>query len=203
MKKQTIITILLALVALTGWGQKLKTIEATFQDYIPLLNAKGYMAYSFDTRDFKGKQLEVAVMEYVDGKEVGNYLDFDVSFPVEEKLVIGFAPSDNDSLYVYSFQSDNGEGFTGKLILKPVFVPKEPRIQRYLYQSRPIELVSTVDTGEFIPMVLFGSYWYDADSGFFRFCGDNLIKPDFSSDIIKYTPHFYILGIKIKEKKKM
>jgi hypothetical protein len=196
--KQTIITIMLALVAMAGQGQSLKSLEATFNDYIPLLNAKGYMAYSFDTKDFKGKQLETVVMEYVDGKEVGNYLDFDVSFPVGEKLVIGLAPSDNDSLYVYSFQSDNDEGFTGKLILKPVFVPREPRIQRYLYQSRPIELVSTVDTGIFMPLVLFGSYWYDADSGVFRFCGDKVIKSDLSSDIIRYMPHFYILGIKIR-----
>jgi hypothetical protein len=196
--KKTIITIMLALVALTGQGQKLKSLEATFNDYIPLLNAKGYMAYSFDTKDFKGKQLETVVMEYVDGKEVGNYLDFDVSFPVGKKLVIGLAPSDNDSLYVYSFLSDNGEGFTGKLILKPVFVPKEPRIQRYLYQSRPMELVSTSDRGKFIPLVLFGSYWYDADSSFFRFCGEKIIKSDLSSDIIRYMPHFYILGIKIR-----
>ena len=196
--KQTIITIMFALVALAGQGQNLKSLEPTFNDYIPLLNAKGYMAYSFDTKDFKGKLLETVVMEYVDGKEVGNYLDFDVSFPVGEKLVIGLAPSDNDSLYVYSIQSDKGEGFTGKLILKPVFVPREPRIQRYLYQSRPIELVPTSDTGKFIPLVLFGSYWYDADSGVFRFCGDTIIKSDLSSDIIQYIPHFYILGIKIR-----
>ncbi len=198
MNKQTIITILLTIFVVTGQGQNLKTLEATFNDYIPLLNAKGYMAYSFDTKDFKGKQLETVVMEYVDGKEVGNYLDFDVSFPVGEKLVIGLAPSDNDSLYVYSFQSDNDEGFTGKLILKPVFAPGEPRIQRHLYQSRPIELVSTSDTGKFMPLVLFGSYWYDADSGVFRFCGDKIIKSDLSSDIIKYIPHFYVLGIKIR-----
>ena len=189
---------MLVLICVAGQAQILKMSEATFNDYVPLLNAKGYMAYSYDTKEFKGKQLEPVVMEYVDGKEAGSYLPFDVSFPVGKKLVIGFAPSDADSLYVYSFLSDNGEGFTGKLMLKPVIVPREPAKQRYLYQSRPIELVSTVDTGEFIPMVLFGSFWYDADSGFFRFCGDNLIKPDFSSDIIKYTPHFYILGIIIK-----
>lgn len=53
--KQIIITVLLALFAIAGQAQKLKMIEATFNDYIPLLNAKGYMAYSFDTKSFKGK----------------------------------------------------------------------------------------------------------------------------------------------------
>ena len=188
---------MLVLICVAGQAQILKMSEATFNDYVPLLNAKGYMAYSFDTKDFKGKQLEPVVMEYVDGKEAGSYLPFDVSFPVGKKLVIGFAPSDADSLYVYSFLSDNGEGFTGKLMLKPVIVPREPAKQRYLYQSRPIETGYAVDAGKFIPLALFGSYWWDADSGVFRFCGENIIKPDLSSDIIKYIPHFYILGIKV------
>lgn len=195
--KQTIITIMLALLSVTGQAQILKTTEATFNDYVPLLNAKGYMAYSYDTKEFMGKQLEPIVMEYADGKETGSYLDFNVTFPFGEKLVIGFSPSDTDSLYVYSFQSDNGEGFTGKLMLKPVFVSREPAKQRYLYQSRPIETGYAVDAGKFIPLVLFGSYWWDADSEVFRFCGDNIIKPDLSSDIIKHIPHFYILGIKV------
>lgn len=197
--KRTIVTIILSLVAAAGQAQKLKMTEATFNDYVPLLNAKGYMAYSFDTKDFKGKQLEPIVMEYVDGKEVGSYLRFDASFPAGKKLVIGFAPSDTDSLYVYSFLSDKGKGFTGKLKLKPVFVPRGPTKQRYLYQSRPIETDYAVDAGKFVPLALFGSYWWDADSGVIRFCGEKLIKPDLSSDFIKHIPHFYILGIKVAE----
>lgn len=137
------------------------------------------------------------IMECVDGKEMRSCLDFDVSFPAGKKLVIGLAPSDNDSLYVYSFQTDKDGGFKGKLLLKPVS-SSNPRMQRYLYQSRPIELVSASDAGTFVPLVLFGSYWWDADSGVFRFCGDTIIKSDLSSDIIKHIPHYYILGIKIQ-----
>lgn len=197
MNSQTIIAAMFVFVAVAGQAQILKMSEATFNDYVPLLNAKGYMAYSFDTKDYKGKQLEPVVMEYVDGKEAGSYLPFDVSFPVGKKLVIGFAPSDTDSLYVFSFQSDNDEGFTGKLMLKPVIVPRESAKQRYLYQSRPIETDCAVDAGKFVPLALFGSCWWDADSGVIRFCGEKLIKPDLSSDIIKHIPHFYILGIKV------
>ncbi|MBR4729229.1 MAG: DUF5041 domain-containing protein, partial [Prevotella sp.] len=28
-----------------------------------------------------------------------------------------------------------------------------------------------------------------------RFCGENTIKPDLSSDILKYVPHYYIIGV--------
>ena len=53
------------------------------------------------------------------------------------------------------------------------------------------------DKGKVIPLVLFGSYWYEKETGVSRFCGEQFIKPDFSSDIIKSIPHFYVFGIKI------
>ena len=196
--KQTIITIILALLSMAGQAQKLKMAEATFNDYVPLLNAKGYMAYSFDTKDFKGKQIEPIVMEYVDGKEPKDVLGFSLSFPIEEKLVIGFAPSSNDSTYVYSFQSVGAGGFNGTLNLQPIDAPEMPTKQSYRYESRPFELVSPVEIGKFIPLVLFGSYWYEPETGVSRFCGEKLIKPDLSSEIVKSIPHFYVLGIKIR-----
>ena len=45
MNKKTVITILFALVAMTGQGQEIKMNETTISDYIPMLKAKGYQAY--------------------------------------------------------------------------------------------------------------------------------------------------------------
>ncbi|MBO7129874.1 MAG: DUF5041 domain-containing protein [Prevotella sp.] len=196
--KNSIITALLALTALVGQAQAIRTNEPTLDDYLQLLNAKGYIAYSFDMKDFKGKQYEPVVMEYANSKEAKDVLGFSFSFPLGEKLVIGFAPSSNDSTYVYSFQSVGGGGFNATLKLQPVFAPEMPSKQAYRYESRPFELISPVETGKFIPLVLFGSYWYEQETGVSRFCGEKIIKPDLSSDIIKSIPHFYVLGIKIK-----
>ena len=68
MNKQTIITALLALVALSGQGQEIKKNETTINDYIPLLNAKGYQAYSFDVSAIKGRNVEIYCREFVNGK---------------------------------------------------------------------------------------------------------------------------------------
>jgi len=195
--KKTIIIALLALIALAGQAQVIRTNETTLDDYLQLLNAKGYIVYSFDMKEFKGKQYEPVIMEYVKGEEAKDYIGFSFSFPLGEKLVIGFAPSSNDSTYVYSFQSVGGGGFNATLNLQPVFAPEMPTKQAYRYESRPFELISPVETGKLIPLVLFGSYWYEQETGVSRFCGDKLIKPDLSSDIIKSIPHFYVLGIKI------
>ena len=197
MNKQTIITALFAFVSMAGHGQEIKMNEPSFSDYLPLLNAKGYMAYSFDTQCFSGKMAEPIVKEYVSGKEVGNLINFDISISLGEKLIVGFSPSENDSTANYIFQFTGG-AFNASLMLRPIFNPSEPAIPIYNYESRPFELISPFKVGQFIPLVLYGSCWYDADSDVTRFCGEKFIKPDLSSDIIKYIPHFYVLGIKIK-----
>ena len=193
---KTIITILISCAALVGQAQELKTIEPTLSDYLPLLKAQGYMVYSFDTKDFKDAQAEPVVMEYVKGEEPKDVLGFSISMNFGEKLVIGFAPSGNDSTAIYTFNFSEGRGFNGRLNLRAIYAPEEPTKSRYSYESRPFELVPPFEKGKVIPLVLYGSYWYEPETGVSRFCGESIIKPDLSSDILKYVPHYYVLGIK-------
>jgi hypothetical protein len=195
---KTIITILFSCAALIGQAQELKTIEPTLNDYLPLLKAQGYMVYSFDTKDFKDAQAEPVVMEYVKGEEPKDVLGFSISMNFGEKLVIGFAPSRNDSTTIYTFNFSEGRGFNGLLNLRTIYAPEEPTKSRYTYESRPFELVPPFEKGKFIPLVLYGSYWYEPETSVSRFCGESIIKPDLSSDIVKSIPHFYVLGIVIK-----
>ena len=196
--KKTIITAMLALVAMAGQAQEIRTIEPTLNDYLPLLKAQGYMVYSFDTKDFNGAQAEPVVMEYVKGEEPKDVLGFSFSMNFGEKLVIGFAPSGNDSTAIYTFNFSEGRGFNGRLNLRAIYAPEAPTKSRYSYESRPFKLVPPFEKGKFIPLVLYGSYWYEPETGVSRFCGESIIKPDLSSDIVKSIPHFYVLGIKIK-----
>ena len=196
--KKTIITALLALAALAGQAQEIRTIEPTLNDYLPLLKAQGYMVYSFDTKDFNGAQAEPVVMEYVKGEEPKDVLGFSFSMNFGEKLVIGFAPSGNDSTAIYTFNFSEGRGFNGRLNLRAIYAPEAPTKSRYSYESRPFKLIPPFEKGRFIPLVLYGSYWYEPETGVSRFCGESIIKPDLSSDIVKNIPHFYVLGIKIK-----
>ena len=199
MNKKTIITTLLALVAMAGQAQEIRMNEPTISDYLPLLNAKGYIAYSFDTKDFKDALVEPIVMEYVKGKEPRAVADFSITMSLDEKLIIGFVPSDNDSIARYVFRFDDVRGVSSRLYLKPICDPQHPEEKWYMYNSRPFELTAPIEKGKFIPLVLYGSYWFDPDCNACRFCGDNFIKPDLSSDIVKYIPHFFVLGIKFQD----
>lgn len=69
-----------------------------------------------------------------------------------------------------------------------------PGKEEYMYDYRPFK-VGAIQLGEFIPLVLFGSYWYDEEAGFFRFCGEDELEPDLSSKMVASIPHYYVLGI--------
>ena len=191
MSKKAIITILLVLVAMTGQAQEIKMNETTINDYIPMLKAKGYQAYSFDVSTIKGRNVEFYFKEFVNGKEVEDSprLIFPYYFEARgDKLIIGFLPSEKDSLALCCFSWENTLSFTSSLKLKQLYWESE---NKYIYSYRPdpFEPTSPLEKETFIPLVYYSSFWYDAEDKVTRCCGS-------ISDIIKQSPHYYILGIK-------
>ena len=140
------------LVAMTGWGQTIKMNDPSFSDYLPLLNIKGYKAYSFDTSAFKGKWAELVVKEYVNGEIITNSMsDYGIALGIKDKLIMGFAPSDNDSTTIFSFHcSDNG-AFSCQLPLKPIVDPNNSGKKEFQYETRPFELVEPFPWGSLFP----------------------------------------------------
>ena len=128
MKQRTIITLLFALVAMAGQAQEIRMNETTIDDYVPLLKAKGYVAYSFDTKDFEDAMAEPVIMEYVKGEEPKEVLDFSIAMSMGKKLVIGFVPSANDSTATYVYSFSESSGFHSPLPLIPLYSPDELRV---------------------------------------------------------------------------
>ena len=199
MNKKTFITALLSLVTMVGYSQEIKMNEPTINDYIPLLNAKGYKAYSFDVSAIKDRNVEIYFREFVDGKEVEDSPRplFPYFFENKgDKLIIGFLPSETDSLAQLCFNWENTLSFNSSLKLKQIYWESEDKYI-YSYISKPFELTTPLEKETFIPLVCYCSFWYDAEYKVTRCCGEDIIKPDLSSDILKYVPHYYILGITI------
>ena len=197
MNKQVIFTTMLALVALTGWAQEIKMNEPSFNDYLALFNAKGYMAYSFDVSAIKGRNVTIHCREYVNGKEVEGSprLLMPYTFPTNgDKLIIGTLPSENDSIAQLCFDWENTLSFGFSLKRKPLYWESE-NMYVYSYRAIPFELTTPLEKDTFIPLVFYCSFWYDAKDKVTRCCGENFIAPDLSSDIPKQSPHFYAIGI--------
>ena len=190
-KTKIILIILLALVTMVGQAQEIKKNETTINDYIPKKKEKGYQAYSFDVSALKGRTVTFNVREFVNGKEVEDSPRLLMPYCFEargDKLVYGFLPSETDSLAICYFNWENTLRSYTSLKLRQLYWESENKYV-YSYRSDPFEPTSPLEKNTFIPLVYYSSYWYDAEDKVIRCCGD-------ISDIIKQSPHYFILGIK-------
>ena len=117
-------------------------------------------------------------------------------FRVSDKISVGFLPVENDSIENFKLRIDNIGTIGSKLKLRKVFGGHDPNGE-FSYGTRPFS-ISSFKPNTFIPLALYGSYWYDEQFDIVRFCGENEIDPELKAEILKDSPHYYIIGIVFK-----
>ncbi|MDE5744731.1 MAG: DUF5041 domain-containing protein [Paramuribaculum sp.] len=120
-------------------------------------------------------------------------------YTADEKINIGFLPETDNikggkNIRVSVNLPQQGSTII-QLELHPIFFPGSPT-PLYRYSTRPFT-TNLWKENEFTPLVLLGSAWYDQKFNVIRFCGESEIAPDLSSDILKDTPHFYVIGVTV------
>lgn len=117
---------------------------------------------------------------------------------IARKLTIGFIPAPADSLKQFMMSVDRIGSASGQLKLTPVCDPGTGD-KNYAYGTRPFKLDKAPSRG-YVPLVLFGSCWYDEKSNCFRFCGEKEIDPDLTVEdsMVHLIPHFYVFGVDIQ-----
>lgn len=113
------------------------------------------------------------------------------------KITLGFS-STADSLKNVKVIVENMGAIGKKLALRQLEAPGFEG--RYFYQVRPFRTDSFKE-GEFTPLVLVGSYWYDINNGLIRFCTESEFDPDMSSESFSQIPHYYVLGVTVSRLK--
>lgn len=221
-----LLTIVCALSLWTGAsGQRIQPREAGVEEYVTLLEAAGYQAFSFDLRELLADRYDLVlrIREYVGGELQERSITYDLEsnkvmvsdFPADqqddfrdedlvdpatrtykwaERLTVGFLPPVVDSVARVVCDIPGIATTCPQLRLRGLDVPQAPGSKLYRYMARPFK-VGKVESGAFLPLVFFGSVWYDERYGFFRFCGEREIEPDLSSRIVADVPHFYVIGI--------
>lgn len=141
--------------------------------------------------DFPEESLKEIKPEDIDDPERG-------IFKMAKQITIGLTPVINDTIRPIMIEVENMGGIDAQLYMKPQYEKNDSvnGKELYMYNTRPFK-TGELTTGQFIPLVLFGSWWYDKDFGIHRFCGEKEINPDMSSRILKYLPHYYIIGIEV------
>lgn len=119
-------------------------------------------------------------------------------FRLATRLKIGFTPVDMDMGQRVLFEVTGKELMGGArrlLMLRDCRVDKSHRKLDYII--RPFK-VNGFEKGKFVPLVLYAAPWWDENYEIYRFCGDTEIPSDMSSDILKHSPHYFVIGVKFE-----
>ena len=119
-------------------------------------------------------------------------------FRLATRLKIGFTPVDIDMGQRVQFEVEGKMqmGTVRRLLkLRDCRVDKSHR--KLDYNTRPFK-VDGFEKGKFIPLVLYAAPWWDDNYEIYRFCGETEISSDMSSDILRYSPHYFIIGVEFK-----
>ena len=202
MKEKTIITLMLALIAMAGQAQEIGKGEATAADYIKLLNKQGYHVFALDVSKFEKKKylMSPVIQVWSKGKMEQDLMDdFGFAYTNEApKVTVNLMPK-ADTLFVCNFQFDDVCGFTMSLPMPPVKNEADgSEVSNYV--SRPFVIHPEWKENEVIPIAAYCSSWYDPDDKICRNCDSLEFDKDYlNSATFKYSPCIYVFGIKIKK----
>ena len=202
MNKQTIITILLALVAvlsvsivLKGQGNETKSAEAKPKDAVEQKKPQddNVLTYDISSLQDSASLIILVIREYNQNGMVSEVKG--QRLKMAKTLSIGFSPRQSvqsDSMVTVSVHPEHQNGLARDLVLKSV--PNAPETF-YLYEKVPIRF-SALRPNTFIPLALYGSFWWDSNYKICRFCGEKELTEENikENEFFKYSPHYYIIG---------
>jgi hypothetical protein len=104
--------------------------------------------------------------------------------------------NDSTSRMGFSFYGAMSGGFP-PLKLRPLD-NRDPA--EYMYDVRPFKISPTAEKRQRVPLLLYGSFWWDEKYGVHRFCGESEFEPDLSNETLKQVPHYYVIGVEVEKK---
>ncbi len=182
-------------------------------DLRPLLDTHYDITFYVD--EYRHAEKQGRVHSFMFGSNIGSVTEFPEEQWEDIRREYHLAPNENeydlikaatlvfrvkDDSLVHISVSSPGVGRMSKSSLKLYPVEGYTQAINYMYDSRPFRLESVTDgdTVE-IPLVFFGSWWYDKRSNFIRFCGESEIDPQLQSQIVKDVPHSYVIGMRLEK----
>ena len=204
-----------------------KRIKSVAEDYVLLMESKGYKSYAFDMTAFKDATywVEPVVRHFHNGKEVNDAVGFSIRLSTRDML-----PSESDGEKADSRALDAYDAAKGIYCLcerlRVGFIPTDSdnvvltkfhvterasiTLPLFLEKQRNPETgetecivgyrpfrVERIELGKFVPLAMVGVWWYDNDCKMFRFCGEDELTEGMSEDMLKFIPDYYVVGMKV------
>ena len=221
MNKKTIITVLLALVAMAGQAQEIKRVTTASEDFMEHMALYGYEVFTYDISSLRDSVsgFTLVIREY---DRTGMINEKKASYLQTKLMISDFSEEDQKSIYEEKdgddmergifrlaksitigfspVQSDSIEKATVRTsriqsIKCPLIQKPIPGMLEPTYQYRAVPYQpSAFSLNTFVPLVIYCSSWWD--NGVYRCCGDSEMTEEREKDsnFFKYCPHYYIIG---------
>ena len=119
-------------------------------------------------------------------------------FRLSTRLKIGFTPVGADMEQRVQFEVAGKVQmalFSKLLSLRDNRMDKSHR--KLDYYTRHF-IIDGFEKGKFIPLVLYAAPWWDENYETYRLCGENELSPDMTSELLKDSPHYFVIGVKFE-----
>lgn len=202
-------------------------VEPQLDDIYEVLKALNINMYRFDLSKYLNEVYDVKlyVDEYEDGKRIkevgssrlGKNIKSLKEFPEEMrddfrkiknvpegkdewdniKEMSVYITKPNDSTAMFTINIPGVLKTNKRVQLRPVGEEKV-----YLYDPRPFKFNPASETESInIPLIMYGSYWFDARYNVIRMCGEREIDPEMKAEILDKIPHYYVVGLELNKVK--
>lgn len=202
-------------------------VEPQLDDIYEVLKALNINMYRFDLSKYLNEVYDVKlyVDEYEDGKRIkevgssrlGKNIKSLKEFPEEMrddfrkiknvpegkdewdniKEMSVYITKPNDSTAMFTINIPGVLKTNKRVQLRPVGEEKV-----YLYDPRPFKFNPAGKTDSInIPLLMYGSYWFDARYNVIRMCGEREIDPEMKAEILGKVPHYYVVGLELNKVK--
>ena len=227
--KNSVLTLAMLVLSCIAFGQQIKSKNVELNDLISLLGAAGYEIFNYDISEMLNERYDIVVVkkEFSAGKEIassnlatvpnkrlltdipessrqqfidaGRVIDpITQAIELVEKISLGFYPSGNDSTKRMQI-GVGGRTLSNSSLKLRGLIQKDSDKLFFFYTIRPFQ-IKAFKEGEFIPLILLSSGWYDERFDIFRSCGQIEVEPEMSDEIYKNIPHHYVVGVKFVKK---
>lgn len=218
---------IVASVAASAQSFVSKRTKSTAEDYVLLMESKGYKSYAFDMMAFKDATywLEPVIRHFHNGKEVDDYGVLGIRLSTRDMVSPESDDEKSNSLTSERYDAAKGIRYLCER-LRVGFIPTDSSnvvlMQFHVTEGGSITLplflekqrnpksgelgctigyrpfrVERIELGKFVPLAMVGAHWYDDDIESFRFCGDDELTEGMTEDMLKFIPDYYVVGMKV------
>ncbi len=206
-----IVVLLLGISSVFAQQRQIAPKDVNIKHLETLLKLQNCEVFSFDISSLAKRDvvynIEYFVNEYAEnGKLINKFSRPTLNnfFEVKEnnanvqyqakEVSLYIYPSQNDSTTMMSFEIKDLISLPHRLKLQPLDKNNKEE-KHYSYFLRPFK-IKEFREGVEIPLVLYGSAWFDKNINGYRFCGESELEADTSSEILRDMPHYFVIGVR-------